>query len=100
MAHLQPGDELGVDEAVRHQHFRPLANPERQGTGLTRLIGAIENPLAMVRAQAAPVAGEGGVGALPAGDRVQGLHLAWFPFALLSAGFRRRRGGGGGAEQH
>ena len=76
VAHLQPRDELGVDEAVRHQHFSPLAGPERQGTGLTRLIGAIEHPLALVRAQTAPVAGEGGVGALLAGNRVQGLRLA------------------------
>ena len=76
VAHLQPRDELGVDEAVRHQHLRPLAGPERQGAGLTRLISAIEHPLGLLRAQSAAVAPQGGVSATSAGDRVQRLRLA------------------------
>ena len=28
MAHLQPGDELGIDKGVCQQHFRALAFPE------------------------------------------------------------------------
>ena len=52
VAIFQPRNELGVDEGVSQQHFSALPLPERQGARLAGLIGAIEDALVVVSAQA------------------------------------------------
>ena len=59
MAHLQPRDELGVDEGICQQYFCPLAFPEGQGACLDCFIGAIQDSRSVIAGQPGAVARQG-----------------------------------------